>query len=409
MSYSIEAIKRVRYAIEPSSSYAVNLSGTTTYRDVRTISAEMGTNLEYLDNQTMQQTLDGTEAKIPSRRRSTFNMASYLVGSGTGISGSVFAVDHAHSDLLKTIMGGYYVSSGSGMQAVQTPGTLTQSAVAVDKYVGSAIGVYNTSSNRLEVARVQNYNTTSRGITLEHQLPFTPPTNAPIYGSQTIYLGSDPQESLQFYVEGQDSDDNWYLQGLQGNFGLTFANGELLQINYELEGATWQTGSTHTLVEASYTNGNPLPIVNSKFLFYVHSTSSVPAYACLPVNSWELTPNLSYVDITTPCNATNILRKRRSRSVPVAQGSFTAYFTDKTYWNARDAETRYGLAIQVGSTPGNTVYISCPYVQITDVQRVGAEELAGVQVSFEILDNRLVTANTGFSELARSGLSIHFL
>lgn len=407
--YTIDQIKRIRYAIEPAGSYSTNLSGTVTFKDVRAISGEFETIEEKLENQTMQQRLDNTEPKIPSRRRSSMTLESYLVGSGVAVSGSTYAAKHSQADLLSTIMGGYYVTSGSTLSGVQTAGALTQSATASDKYAGSVVGIFNSSSNRLECARVKDYNTGTRGMILEHQLPFVPGATLPVYGSANCYLAEDPDKSVQFLVEGQDSDFEFYLQGLQGNFGLTFANGELLQVSYELEGATWQTGSTHTLVEASYVEGNPLPIVDSRFLFYIHSASSAAPHACIPVNAWELTPNLTYVDVTTPCNKTNILRKRRSRSVPVAQGSFTAYFQDRSWWNALSADTRFGLAIQVGSVPGNTVYISCPYVQITEVSAVGAEELQGVQVSFEILDNRLVIPTLGNIDLARSNLSIAFL
>lgn len=409
MSYQIEVLKRVGYAIEQSGSYATNLSGSTTYTDVRTISAEMGLNLEYLENQTMQQMLDATEAKIPSRRRSTFNMASYLVGSGTPVSGTTYVETTPHSDILSVIMGGSYISSGSTVTAGSTTTYVTQSATANDKYAGSAVGFFNSGSNRLEAVRVRDYNTTSRAMLFEHALPFQPATGDIVYGSQTIFLAGDPNRSLQFYVRGKNTSDTWVLQGLQGGFGLTFANGELLQINYELEGATWSTGSVETLQEATYNDSNPLPIVDARVYFYAYSSGSVSTATCLPVQSWELTPNLTYVDITTPCTTTNILRKRRSRSVPVAQGTLTAYFTDRTFFTARDNETRYGLAIQVGSRPGNTILITCPFVQITDVQRVGAEELAGVQITWEALDNRSRTATASNTELVRSPLSIHFL
>lgn len=410
---ALENVRRLRYTIETSASYGTNLSGTAQYHDMHFTSITPGTNFESVENELMVQNELQDNGIIYTRKRSSLQFESYLTSMGVAASGSQLPVRSPHSDMLKTILGGIRATSGSAITAVANAGTLTGSAAAADRFVGSIVGVLNTSTNRLECSRVQKFDSGIRGITLEHQLAFTPTASQTLYGANTVFCLTDPGDSLQFFAEGNHRSDNFYLLGMQGGFGLNFTIGEIAKINYDLQGSGWVTGSARGADELpiiTYT-GSAIPVTDHRFLFYQHSTASVPAFDCLRVSTFEITPNISYTDITTTCNESNILRKRRSRAVPIAEGTFTAYFQDLTYWQSRDLNVKYGMAIQLGSQPGKTVYISCPYVQITDVQRVGAEELAGVQVSFRVLDNRpgATFATAGNIDLAISPLSIGFL
>lgn len=408
VQFAIEAVKRVRYHIETTGSYAVNQSGSVTYKDIRSTSAEMTLTQEFLDNQTMQQLIDAAQPKIRSRRRCDFSLGSYLVSHNTVVSGATNPVTSAQSDLIGTIMGGLYYTTGSEVLSASGDGDLVEGSVW-DKYAGTAVGLVDPGTGRLEVARVKSSG--SGGALLEHKLGFTPAIGAPIYGGTTCYFTDDPSNSLQFYVQGQDNQDAWVLMGLQGNFGMSFANGELVTITYELAGgANWNSGSADQINEANFTTSDPLPVVDSRVIFYpVGGAAAAGDYACIDAQAWEITPNINYLDITTPKGVNNILRKRRGRSVPVCNGTITTYFHDVQYFIDRDTDTRYGLAIQVGSSPGSTIYISVPYVQITDVARVDAEEKAGIQITWEALDNKDSTATNGNRELARSAFSVHLL
>jgi len=408
VAFAIEAVKRARYYIEQTGSYAVNQSGSVTYKDIRTTSAEMTLTQEFLDNSTMQQLIDAAQPKIRSRRRCDFSLGSYLTSHNTIVSGATLAATSPHSDLIGTMMGGVFYTSGSEVASAVDAGEFAEASI-FDKYAGTAVGLVDPNTGRLEVARVKASGSTS--LTLEHNLGFTPVAGAPIYGGNHCYFTDDPSNSIQFYVQGQDNDDAWVLMGLQGNFNMSFANGELVTITYDLAGgADWNSGSADAITEASFTNSAPIPVVDSRVIFYpIGGVGVAGNYLCIDANAWEITPNISYGDISTPKGVNNILRKRRGRSVPACNGTVTTYFHDVGYFNARDTDTRYGLALQVGSTPGATVYISVPYVQITDVQRTDAEEKAGVQVTWEALDNKDSTVTLGNRELARSAFSIHFL
>lgn len=406
--FAIEAIKRARYYIEPSGSYAVNQSGSVVYNDIKTTTAEMVLTQEFLENMTMQQRLDATQPKIRSRRRCDFSLTSYLAGTGTAVSGATFATTSSNPDLLGTIMGGTkYVNGSSVLSGNNDLIIVNEDCNAV---AGDAIGIIDPATSRLEVLPIKK--TGSAGAVPEFKVPFSPVVGQPTYGGTTCYLTEDPSGSLQFYVQGQDHEDAWVLMGLQGGFGLSFANGELVTVNYTFEGgANWNSGSSDAITEANYFDGDPLPVIDSRVIFYpVGADVDTPGdYICVDAQAWEISPALSYVDITTPKGVNNILRKRRSRSVPVCNGTVTTYFHDTGYFLDRDNDTRYGLAIQVGSEPGNTILVKVPYVQITDVQRVDAEEKSGVQITWEALDNKGSEITSGQDEIARSAISLHFL
>ena len=411
VQFAIEAIKRVGYAIEASGSYAVNLSGSVIYNDIRTTSAEMTLTQEFLDNQTMQQLLDAAQPKIRSRRRCDLTLGSYLTSHGVVVSGTTEPVTSSHSDLIGTIMGGISYTTGSEVLVSVDAGNFMEGS-QFDKLAGRAVGLVDPGTGRLEVSRVKSSGSAALGLFLEHNLPFTPAVGAPIFGGTHLTFTDDPGDSLQFYNKGQDNDDTWVLMGLQGNFSMTFANGELATISYALVGgATWNSGAVDDIGEANFTGGDPLAIVDSRVTFYpVGADATTPGdYLCIDASAWELTPNITYTDITTPKGVNNILRKRRNRSVPVLQGSVTAYYHNRQYFLDRDNDVRYGVSLQIGSTPGETVYISIPHVQILAVDRVDADEKSGIQISFEALDNKLSSPTDGNRELARTAFSVHLL
>lgn len=411
VAFAIEQVKRVRYYIEPNTDYAVDASGTETFKDVRTTAADMAVNEPMLDNNTMQHTIDAAQPKIRSgQRRCSLSLGSYLVSHNVDVAGATDPVDSSQSDLIGTIMGGIVYTTGSAVGLNIVDNGSFDGSTSDDKLAGTAVGLVDPNTGRMEVARVKSFSGSDE-ILLEHKLPFTPGVAATINGGTHCHFTDDPDRSLQFIVQGQDNQDSWVLQGLQGAFSLTYANGELATVTYDLtDGADWSYGTTAGIQEATFTTSDPIPVVDARVLFYPVGGDALTSgeYVSVDASSWEITPNISYKNVTTPKGVGNILRKRRERSVPAASGTVTGYFHDRSFFDARSADTRYGLAVQIGSAPGKTVYVSVPYVQIVDVQRADVDGLAGVTVSYEALDNKHGTEGSN-RELAKSAFSVHFL
>ena len=415
MSYELNKLARVRYYIEPEGSYATNGSGSVTYRDM--IVLEDGTfelNKIMLDNNTVAQRVDDKLIQVVSgtQKRCNATFSSYLMGTGTSAGKGTLSITSSLGDFLKAIMGGEHRTTGSGVQTANTAGEFVVNGQANDLlYPGTIIGIQNTTTNFVETSQVAAYNTTTNALTCSHNFGFTPASGSTVYGASTYYLTQNPATSMQLYVQGAETDDTWVLCGLQGGFGLKTELGQLPTIDFKLEnGATWFTGSTDDLSVASYVNSVP-PVFTDGFVSFFPLDGTYPeAQSTLTaLTSIEITPAIAYTDVMSPGGVGNILRKRRNRAVPVVTGKFTIAFEDKSYYTARDNATLYGLKVQIGNFPGNTVVISMPRVQITNVQRVGAGDIAGQEISFACYENSLVTAASGQTDLARSAMVIGLL
>jgi hypothetical protein len=438
MGYEIDALKRLRVYVEPNGSYAIdnqaNLGTATTFQDIKVTDATAELKLEQLDNETMMQRIDGKLPMVNARRRSALTFTSYLNGTGTAAGKSVVPLTSSLQNVLSTIMGGINYMSGTGIQSVAgAAGGFYKVDAASQFKAGSAFGLLNSTTNRLECVRVASTNTSNNTITASLGQTFLPVSGATMYGGSTIYLTQDPNKSLQAYVEGVNDYDKWNLLGLQGGFGLKTEIGTLPTIDFKLEGASWISASAAngavTLAEATYSDATPPPFVDG--LIYVNlapndTTTTRVALAPVDCPAFEFTPSIAYTDVLSERGVNNIVRKRRNRTAPIGSGKFTIYETGVgtesiVYQQIREniynssAQLISGsqwleIGFQVGTTAGNVVFISMPQCQITDVKRVGTNDLATVEVSFNCHESRVTTPTaTNVTDLARSAFTINLL
>ena len=102
MSYEINKLRRVRYYIEQAGSYATNVSGSQTYRDM--IVLDDGTfevQQPLLDNNTVGQRVDDYLPKVvSSQKRCNATFSSYLMGTGTSAGKGTLAITSSLGDWL---------------------------------------------------------------------------------------------------------------------------------------------------------------------------------------------------------------------------------------------------------------------------------------------------------------------
>jgi hypothetical protein len=97
----------------------------------------------------------------------------------------------------------------------------------------------------------------------------------------------------------------------------------------------------------------------------------------------------------------------RSRSAPVVTYGFTTFYEEDGYWDDWSGQQRKALFAQFGGyTPGEIVFLSVPTGQITDVQRVDYDGMAGQRVEVQ---GQLDADTTGTTDLAKSAFRIHKL
>jgi len=318
-------------------------------------------------------------------------------------------------------MGGYSAFSGSEVQNIATAGAIGVADATTRPRPGGAIGMNNGTG--LELHR-SFYETTATHVVNTHMsFSFTPTLGDPTYGAQTYYLTALNAQSFEFYTQGENENDTWVPTGMQGNLGFNLAIGEPVTWTSEMVGPMWTSGAADVLGIGAVTNPTPQVFKaeqGAEVRLYQAPTASGPdqgaAYSCISVNSLELTPNIVWIDVPSEKGVEGVLQKKRDDQPPVCTLSLTLYYegaASDAYWDQRDAQTIYGVEVQIGNTPGNTTLISFPRCQITEVQRVGAGELAGVQLDLaclidELADEDAALADGSAAKLqAISAFSIH--
>lgn len=426
-NFAVEKIKRVRVYVEPNGSYAVDNQANvaTAFSDIKTKEFSMDLTAELLENDAMMQRLDRKLPKVLARRRSKASLTTYLNGTGTAADVGVTAVTSSLSNIFEAVMGGQHHSKGTGVVSCPAAGNFVLDSAATI-YPGSAIGWVNPTTNRMECVRVV---ASSSINTITSSVGFSafPASGSVLYGSTTCYLTQDPDTSLQFYVEGGNFTDKYNLLGLQGGFKLKTELGQLPEATFDFEGANWVTGSaTNEIANANFDDATPPPFVDGIFYAAIataHITGSRSNLPVLDIASIELTPTIAYVDVTTEMGVNNILRKRRNRTAPVMTGKFTTYVTDADLIEAlmeiRDniyyggankilRQQQMDIGLQIGTQPGSTVFIAMPQCQITNIQRIGVGDLAGYEVSFDVLEDE-VSVGSVDTDLAKSAFIVSFL
>lgn len=342
-----------------------------------------------------------------------FTMPLHSTGVPAGDGDTVAASPLGY--LLDIVMGGSTPETGSVAAAGWTAGGgAVRTSDGAGFVKGGAIGWVNTSGV-FEARPLANVS----GDTLTPKIAFSaaPQENDVIYGAATYYLGEDPDDSVQFAVRGLESQDEWLLMGGQLQ-SLTInlpVDGTIPTVQFTFQGVDWLNGAD-TASPASFTDLTPVtysnfePFTGQAGRFMVQEVGT-PTYAGSTVHVSAVTfePQITYTAIPSPSGVNGILRWRavRAAGTPPVQGSFTTFFESDSWWDAKASKAPYLVLYQVGVKPGATVLLEASTVQITDVQRVGENDIASVTVTWK--GRRDGGVSTAATDLHYSPLRIHQL
>lgn len=396
MSIEISRIQRLRVWSE--SSFATDGTGTlANFVDVPFVEGSLSMDLtqEMLNPEYAQQHLDGRPTQRLGLKRCTLGFSINLAPTGAAAGNATAAQRSPLGVLLRAVMGGEDLGTGSTINDA-TPGASENDwTSASGVQLGSIIGMV-TDAGRFEARPVRTRSTN----TVTNRLAFSEaPDNSDVaYSSATYFLTQDPQESLQFIVEGAESQDRFVLLGCQASsVSLELPIGQLPRMTFQFQGASWLYGddaatnlTASALASASYTLTSPVHVVGSVFL-QDYDVDTLPS--ALPVSSITLTPSIAYVPQTSPSGVQTIARWRRNRTAPALTGSFVVPFETYAHFDERDTLDLKQLFVQIGDSPGNAVALDVPTMQIINVQPT-TDDIRGVKVDFEShLDQR--TSGTG--------------
>jgi hypothetical protein len=390
---TIEQVRRLRVITEAAGSFCVDQTsspGLASFTAVPAIEASVefpAGQLELIPVNTIQQQRWQTTKRIIGKKKPvTLKFAMWLAPTGTVTSDAVTAVQGCLGLLLKAVMGGE--SLGVGTRAVAG---WTSSAGSVDAGEGAGLPAGNATawvdSSGIAHAREIEQRSTD-AITLKRALPGTPANTNTLYGSATYYMGSDPNTSLQFAVEGAEQTDRWLLMGCQmTSMALELPIGSenaAPKITFTFESTTWLYGDDcatnltgSNLGVSTYSNYSPIAGYAGQFLAQTVTTATYTGSA-IDISAITFEPKWKYQRVTSPGGTMATLRWLASRdAAPCIEGSFTTYFSDFTNFDRRDNRTDLALTYQIGnSTASGIVLLSVPTAQIVESSRVNADGIA---------------------------------
>lgn len=413
MSIEIHNVGALRVLSE--STFASDGTGTLgnyTYVPFNEGTGTMTLTTDSLDPQfAVQSRIEGRK-DVLGKRSATLQFTMNLAPTGTAADDGNSAVQGALGLILKAVMGGQKLGTGTTF----TGGTATQPTVtsAAGFEAGAAIGWVN-GNGVLEVREIESIS--SGTITLKLGFSAAPSNGEDAIAAATYYLTENPSESLQFLVEGVESQDRWLLLGGQCVGGMTLnldpSGASIPTVQFSLTFADYKTSSetagsiTGTLSAASYSNYEPIVGHVGELRCVTVGAATLTTSSVVHCSALAFTPKIAYVPVPSPSGTNGIYRWRAGRANPPAEGTFTTFFEDLTYWTARDNRTDKAIFYTMGTTAGEALLISEPTVQIKNPQRAAADEIAGQTISFSGRRDTDVGAST--TEIAKSPFRIHLV
>lgn len=422
MTIQQQNIQRIRVYEEANGSFATDHSGTLgDFRECPFVEGSVNMVLETPQESPahLQQRIDGKAENVllPKRWNLDFttNLETFTTKAGDGVT----AAQSALGTILKCVMGGQRLGVGDTINDVSASTEGFDVANGSRWQEGSAIGLATGTGSTLEIREIQQV--TSNTITLKHLLTSAPANLSTCWNAATYYMGSgngDDVTSLQFLVEGLELNDRFALWGGQlQSMSLDVGPGVIPKVTFSIAGVQWFYAdgtntsanlTTTALTASTYTNNKTLVVLDSEFRVMTVGTATL-TNTLIHAPSINITPNIAYTQHRTPAGVQTVNTWIRLHQPPVVSGSFTLPYEDQTWFSARDNLTDKAVFYQIGtSTTDGGILIAAPTTQITNVQRVDIDGIAGQEVSWEArIDTDAGTSSP--VELGRNAFRIHFI
>ena len=417
MSIEVHSVQRIRVFTEVTFG-ADSSSSIASFTDLPIVegSATVTLTRDELDpGQLVQSRLEGRE-RVLGKRSATLSFQLNLAPTGTAAGSAVAAVQGGLGLLLKNIMGGETLGTGSTAAAGSTASVVNVSVGTGTRWSspGQLMGWAN-SAGVVEWREVESRSTDA--ITLKRGFSGAPANGNVLFNAATYFMTENPTASMAFAVYGLESDDRWLLTGSQAVGGITIAvdptAAALPRITFNITSARWydsgEVGTPFTggIGTATYSNYNPIVGEAGNFEVWTVGAATFATTQSIHVSAMAWEPHIAYVPYTSP-NGINTVKQwvaSRNMDSPV-QGQFTLPYQDNTWFTGRNNRTDYACTYTMGVAAGSAVVLSAPTLQVLNPQRAAdAGGLAAQTVMWKGRRDTDVGADT--SEIGKSPFRIH--
>lgn len=413
-------VHRLRVYVEPAGEANFGVDHTGTLGDFDDVPLAEGSHQLTLTQEThnplhaLQNVLD-YQREVLGKKTWTLNFTTPFAATGVAAGDETTATAGTIQTLIKAVMGGEFLGTGSTAAAAWTAGGGTV-AMATGFREGGVMKAADTSGVVHMRPIKQVTGATGGSIALKVKLPFAPASGAVIYSGATYYWTQDPDTSLQFIVEGEEQQNRWVCMGGQGTVTPQLAlDGTIQTLQWAITGTRWLEGDEAAgsiagvaLGNATYTNYSPITGHAGRLITQTNGTTAYTG-ASIDVNTLTFTPGATWTPITSPSGVEGVRRWRLTRAsgTPMVAGTFGLPYVDYAQHDLRDTRANRLVFYQNGATAADSVAIEAPTVQYTDVQLPDQNGIAGAMVSFKGRLDGDTTEGTA-SDLGKSPHRYHF-
>lgn len=417
MSIEVQSVQRIRVYTEATFG-ADSSASIASFVDLPIVegSATVTLTRDELDpGQLVQSRLEGRK-RVLGKRSATLSFQLNLAPTGTAAGDGVAAVQGGLGLLLKNVMGGELLGTGSKAAAGSTAVVVNVTPGEGSRWAspGQLMGWFN-AAGILEWREVESRSTDA--ITLKRGFSGAPTASDDLYNAATYYMTENPVDSMAFAVYGLESDDRWLLTGCQAVGGITVAlditAAALPRITFNMTACDWFASDemaspfTGSIGTATYTNYDPIVGEAGTFEAWVVGAPTFSTTQTLHVSAVAWEPHIAYVPYTSPSGINTVKQWVASRNAdsPV-QGQFTVAYENTNWFTDRNSLTDYAITYVVGAKQGSSVVLSAPTIQVLNPQRAAdAGGLAAQTIMWKGRRDTDVGAAT--SEIAKSPFRIH--
>ena len=416
----VQAVQRIRFqvvAATPTAAVGADSSasiGSFIDAPIREGTAQMATNRDELDPMQLVQHIDEGRERVLGKRVATLTLTMDLAPTGTAAVTGTTAITSPVGRLLKAVMGGENLAAGSTAATSTAIVIKTSTASHSNRWpAGTVMGWSNGTV--VEWRGVES--TTSANVTLKHGFSAAPAVGNSLINAATYYMTADPDTTVDFLVEGLDSDDRFLLTGGQavGGIGIAFdlTGGAIPSVTFNFTFPNWyasnETGSsiTGTLGTASYSATNPIVGEAGEFRSWTVGAATYVTTTRLHVSAMTWEPHIAFTPVTSPSGRNTVWRWKKARNTdsPV-QGSFTIPYEDTTWFANRNSSADKDAMYVAGVAGGAAVILDAPTIQILNPQRAADASAIAAQVLMW-KGRRDTDVGSSTNDLAKSPMRVH--
>jgi hypothetical protein len=366
-------LRRARVIIEANGSAGVeSAESMSIFDDLRFTSAVATGAEESLPDESAVQSLHQRRQVQQGLRSGTCEISGILVPPATVANSTYVSAPDALTDVLRCTLGmstSDALIAGSAVVASPSPTSTTFSVTPAQGgrlLAGQWCAVETgAGTNLYEPVLIKTRSTDA--ITLCWALSFTPATAAKVLNFEQFYLTQglpSATESLQLYVQGEDTYAAHLMLGCQGPLSLDWTNGQLPTWSLSLSAMSFLTESEManpdgTLSQATMPGGTPIPVNGAVILSPISGTLRTlpicPEIKWALGSAWQSEPSYNGVE-----GKAQMVMVRGDQ----ATCSMLVRAADRSWDAIWEAGTKYRIAQYAGNTGAGMLAMAFPTAEL---------------------------------------------